>query len=241
MKFNIKLLFIFLIIFNLLNYGTIVEGNTTKTAIVSLENGKLNVRNGAGAKYKIIGTLKNGTKVKIYSQTEEWAEIRYKKKTAYISNKYLIFPLKISIKSVSKIIDNINEIQYSAFEKGNTKKDIYKIMKPNHTKPYIDKFFKDYFYVIGKDRNGNNTYRKKPTEIESNMLPHFDWYLSLDYSSAKTKPKISYYEKQGTIYLTISQYFSDSGMIGKRTKYAFLYNKDSNWIVYDAYDKIHGY
>ncbi|RFU61315.1 SH3 domain-containing protein [Peribacillus glennii] len=53
---------------------------------------KLNVRDkpSTAKSTKILGTLKKGTKVVVYSKTSNgWSEIRYKGKKAYVSSKYL--------------------------------------------------------------------------------------------------------------------------------------------------------
>ena len=49
----------------------------------------LNIREGAGTSYKILGTYNHGDEVKVVSIDGNWAKIQYKDGYAYISNKYL--------------------------------------------------------------------------------------------------------------------------------------------------------
>ncbi|WP_425388980.1 SH3 domain-containing protein [Domibacillus iocasae] len=49
-----------------------------------------NVRSGPCTNYKSVGSLKNNIQVTVYSQTKSgWSEIRYNKKKAYVSTKFL--------------------------------------------------------------------------------------------------------------------------------------------------------
>lgn len=66
------------------------KASSTKTGWVSISSGTLNVRSGPGTNYKSVGSLKNNTQVTVYSQTKSgWSEIRYNKKKAYVSTKFL--------------------------------------------------------------------------------------------------------------------------------------------------------
>ncbi|MDU2197883.1 MAG: C39 family peptidase [Peptostreptococcaceae bacterium] len=58
----------------------------------------LNVRSGAGTKYKKVGSIKKNTKVKVYSISKGWAKIEYKNSKRYVSSQYL---KNISISSSS--------------------------------------------------------------------------------------------------------------------------------------------
>lgn len=63
---------------------------TSKVMQVELTSGTLNVRSGPGTNYKIIGSLKDQTKVTVYTQTKNgWSEILYNKKKSFVSSKYL--------------------------------------------------------------------------------------------------------------------------------------------------------
>lgn len=63
-----------------------------KTGYVSLSNGTLNVRSGPGTNYKVVGSLQNNQQIIVYSQTKSgWSEIRFNKKKAFVSTKYLRF------------------------------------------------------------------------------------------------------------------------------------------------------
>ncbi|WP_158287121.1 PdaC/SigV domain-containing protein [Mesobacillus foraminis] len=69
-----------------------VPAQAATTYPASVNADVLNVREKASTKSKKVGTLKKGTKVSVYSKTKSgWSEIRYKKKKAYVSTKYLRF------------------------------------------------------------------------------------------------------------------------------------------------------
>lgn len=49
----------------------------------------VNVRTGASTKYRSIGTIKKGTKVKILSTKNGWHKVKYSNKTGWSSGKYI--------------------------------------------------------------------------------------------------------------------------------------------------------
>ena len=65
----------------------LVNAKTSTISMKTTEN--LNVRSGAGTKYKKIGLLKKGQKINITSISNNWAKFTYNGKTAYVSAKYL--------------------------------------------------------------------------------------------------------------------------------------------------------
>ncbi|MFJ8268028.1 SH3 domain-containing protein [Peribacillus asahii] len=75
------------------------QTSTTKLSTTSIKKStqtgtvtgsSLNIRTGAGTNYKIIGSLKRGTKVTVYSTTKNgWSEIKYQNKKAYVATQYL--------------------------------------------------------------------------------------------------------------------------------------------------------
>ncbi len=59
-------------------------------ATVKIGSGTLNVRNGAGTKYSVKGSLSKGETVLVLSKTSSWSKILYHgTKTGYVSSKYL--------------------------------------------------------------------------------------------------------------------------------------------------------
>ncbi|MDQ6595050.1 DUF4163 domain-containing protein [Bacillus salipaludis] len=94
---TVKLSLVFAVILSV--FSTFVLNNepvkaaTTKSATVAVD--KLNVRSGAGTKYKKVGSLKKGTKVTVYAQKSSWSQIRYKEKKAYVATKYLKFGVTV--------------------------------------------------------------------------------------------------------------------------------------------------
>lgn len=68
------------------------EAASTSIAKVDISSGILNVHEKASNSSNKVGSLKNGTKVIVYLKTKNgWSEIRYNKKKAYVSTKYLNF------------------------------------------------------------------------------------------------------------------------------------------------------
>jgi uncharacterized protein YgiM (DUF1202 family) len=62
---------------------------TTQTGTVKV-NTTLNVRSGAGTQYKVVGSLKNGTKVEVLGKSGSWYRIKYGSITGYVSGQYLV-------------------------------------------------------------------------------------------------------------------------------------------------------
>jgi SpoIID/LytB domain protein len=58
-------------------------------AKVNIKSSKLNVRSGAGTKYKKLGSVKRGAKVTVKGAKGSWYKITYNKKTAYVLKKYI--------------------------------------------------------------------------------------------------------------------------------------------------------
>ncbi|MBX9999310.1 MULTISPECIES: SH3 domain-containing protein [Priestia] len=204
------------------------QAASTKTAYVDVSSGSLTVRSGPGANYKKVGSLKNGVKTTVYSQTKTgWSEIRYNKRKAYVSTKYLRFYYNMSQSTAKSITDRVINMQRKTWERNYTKQQIYSIMNPGFTTTYIDKFFKEQMYKSGKDRYGNQLYHQIETEIFGYNIDNFEWY-------AKKKPTIQYYIKDNQEYLVVSQYLLDEES-GNHWTYLYLSkaNSKSTWKVYD--------
>lgn len=204
------------------------QAASTKTGYVDISSGSLTVRSGPGANYKKVGSLKNGTKTTVYSQTKTgWSEIRYNKRKAYVSTQYLRFYYNMSQNTAKSITDRVIKMQRKTWERNYTKQQIYSIMTPGFTTPYIDKFFKEQMYKSGKDRYGNQMYHQIETEIFGYNIDSFEWY-------AKKKPTIQYFIKANQEYLVVSQYLFDEE---SDNHWTYLYlskvNSKSNWKVYN--------
>lgn len=65
----------------------------TKPALKGTTTSKISLRSGAGAKYKIVKTVKKGARLTIQSQKGQWyrvtVTVKGKKKTAYVQKKYI--------------------------------------------------------------------------------------------------------------------------------------------------------
>ena len=65
---------------------------TVQTAAVTCKNGgKLNLREGAGANYKVILQIPNGSAVTVFSRGSEWCQISYGGLTGYVMSSFLTF------------------------------------------------------------------------------------------------------------------------------------------------------
>ena len=61
--------------------------NATTTKYVNADS--LNVRSGAGTKYKVLGKLKRNAEISVISTSNGWSKFTYNGKTAYVSSKHL--------------------------------------------------------------------------------------------------------------------------------------------------------
>ncbi|MDU2490120.1 MAG: N-acetylmuramoyl-L-alanine amidase, partial [Clostridium celatum] len=74
------------------NNGSNSNGNSSSTTTQSgtiKVNGALNVRNGAGTSYSVIGSLSNGAKVEIVETSGSWYKIKYGSGYGYVSKDYV--------------------------------------------------------------------------------------------------------------------------------------------------------
>lgn len=113
------------------------------SATVTVKN--LNAREKPSSKSKKVGTLKKGTKVTVYSKTKSgWSEIRYKKKKAYVSTKYLKIS-KPAVKVTKHKYKKISDLTYPQVKGLRSKSAEKKINSTllNHTK----ESYKDYVSV----------------------------------------------------------------------------------------------
>lgn len=90
-KVKISLFYMILLcLFSYVVYEEIqyLKANSTGTVTVS---GSLNVREGAGTTYKIVGSLSSGTKFTIVEETDNgWYKIKYNSLTGYVASQYVI-------------------------------------------------------------------------------------------------------------------------------------------------------
>ena len=91
-KHTSKYLIVIALILSLFSFNTpSTQAASNETKYVDITSGTLTVRSGPGTKYKKVGVMKKYAKVSVYSKTKSgWSEIRYNKKKAYVSNKYLV-------------------------------------------------------------------------------------------------------------------------------------------------------
>ncbi|WP_042351996.1 SH3 domain-containing protein [Bacillus massiliigorillae] len=176
------------------------EAATLKEATVDVPTAT--VKSAPNNNAKTVGTIKKSQKVKVYAQTQSgWAEIRFNKKKAYLSNKSIRFYKTTSIASVKKITDRVIAIQEEVKDQSYTLKQLHAIMDPAFTKTYFNQYVKSNLRVVGKDKKGTPIYGPNESDSTDFYVEPFDWYLKY----AKEMPIFSYYEKAGVEYLTVSQ------------------------------------
>lgn len=80
------------------NYANRFEGESIQTVAAKKykTTASLNMRKGAGTKYKKITTLKKGVSVTYLSKKNGWYRVSYKGKKGYVSSKYLKRTTKVS-------------------------------------------------------------------------------------------------------------------------------------------------
>lgn len=196
-------------------YGSVTSEYSTK--VVRQEgtvkcNSALNVRKGAGTSYKILGTLKNGTKVTIISKTSNnWYKIKYSSSYGYVSGKYITNVTDVTDKTTNytnyanfkyrdKLVANAESF-YSkrtnfvynntcAFDYSNPSENVDKWMTDG--KYHIDDNFLMQMLVMGYSYDTanlkNQTSRKKVSDVS--------W--ALPYISSESK-LVRYFVEQGWI------------------------------------------
>ncbi|MFX4307233.1 SH3 domain-containing protein [Exiguobacterium sp. A1_3_1] len=87
---SIKFLIAVMLIGTVLSYNVKMASAASKTETLYVVADQLNVREKDSTKSKKVGSLKIGSKVKVYSQAKNgWSEIDFKKKKAYVYSKYI--------------------------------------------------------------------------------------------------------------------------------------------------------
>ncbi|OIK11699.1 SH3 domain-containing protein [Bacillus sp. MUM 13] len=200
----------------------------TKTAVVDITNGVLNVRSGPGLDYRKIGKLTDHAKVAVYSINHGWAQIKYGKKKGYVSDEFLRIYSTMSSVSAKKIADNADKTERVTWKKNYTKSQIYSIMSSSFTKAYIDKYIKQQFRTAGKNNNGTQLYHIIETEIWGLALYPIDWKMQYE----PKKAAIIHFVKNGKEYLYISQYHLNEES-GNQTSTICFIKSGLRWLVFD--------
>lgn len=91
------------VVWSCLAYGATIE-SCTKTGVVSTSGSNLNVRKKASTSADVIGSLKNGTRVRITGQNDNWYRIEYGSGKGYVSRTYV----------TAKKLTNSTVVEYSA-------------------------------------------------------------------------------------------------------------------------------
>ena len=75
-----------------INISEKIEDNSTPTETTTkyvVNADSLNVRSGPGTNYSILGSVKSGTVINVYSITNGWAKIKYNNAVGYVSASYI--------------------------------------------------------------------------------------------------------------------------------------------------------
>ncbi|MDZ5473938.1 hypothetical protein SM124_19645 [Bacillus sp. 31A1R] len=159
-----------------------------------------------------------------------WSKIKFKNKQGYVSSEFLRVYSSFSSSTAKKITEKVYNIQFQAWEGFVTKKQYETIMSKGYTKKYIEAHFHQNMLPYGTDKYGNQLYTVLETSIWGTSVELFDW--NLEYNPKK--PKVTYYQKNGKDYLSVSQYVLNE-MDGYYTYTLYLSkdSKSSTWKVYN--------
>ncbi|WP_156177615.1 SH3 domain-containing protein, partial [Bacillus sp. SA1-12] len=69
--------------------STKTESSKATTKYVNIKSGSLNMRKSASASSKVVTSLKKGTEVTVYSETNGWSKVKAAGKEGYVSSSYL--------------------------------------------------------------------------------------------------------------------------------------------------------
>ena len=231
------------------------EAASTQTAFVNIKSGTLTVRSTASIKAKKVGSLKKYAKVKVYSTTKSgWSEIRYNKKKAYVSSKYLI---NINIKNsrVTYSLKDINGNKYTVYIIGTNEKrgkatfdgnlgwnfvwaganegdslykgdyKIYLLKNGSQTASYTGYQYKDYTY---------NATRKMIYSVPSKYKGQPDLFAFAETMSSNGEEAGIYYVHKGKLKRAESLLYTYRPQVSAKNKYkiAFYNNGDAKWYVY---------
>lgn len=117
-----------------------VQAASKKTAYVDVK-GSLYVRASAKESGKKVGVLKKSSKVIVYRIKNNFAEIRFMNKKAYVSNQFLRYYKTMNNNEAKKIADRSINMQHSLdADIGYYYEQIIKRLSPGFTKEYIRNF-----------------------------------------------------------------------------------------------------
>lgn len=153
--------------------GQIEAKAASKTMYVKVSGGiDLNVRASASTTSKKVGTIKNGTKVTVFSNKNGWSKIKFKKGYAYVYDTYLISKKLTTsavktttyyVKTGSNIDLNVRKSKTTSSAKLGEIKNGSKVEVISYAKDWSKvKFGKGYGYVAS-----HYLYKKKLTSSES--------------------------------------------------------------------------
>lgn len=92
--------------------GTYVKAASASTTTYTVTADTLNVRSGSSTKYKVIGSVKKGTKLTVQKkESNGWYKIDFKGKTGYVSGTYVKAATSSSVSSKSSIEDTVNNMK----------------------------------------------------------------------------------------------------------------------------------
>ncbi|MFL0362279.1 SH3 domain-containing protein [Pseudobacillus sp. 179-B 2D1 NHS] len=212
-------------------FSSNVEAAGTKTGYVDIKSGVLNVRSGPGGSYKVIATLKNNTKLTIYSQTKNgWSETRVNNKKGYVSTGYLRFYSQMSNQEAKRITDRaIGTMDKLSYERSYTRKQIHSVLATSYTASYIDALIKYDMWPTGKkDKYGNPLYEWIATDFPAFRIWGFDWYAQ----DAPKPPTVTYYTKNGAQYLNVYQNSEDDMYEYEQKLFLIKQYSKSSWKIY---------
>lgn len=209
---------------------TVTSTHTKSNVSVGRASDEVVIRSGPGEGYDKVGTLKEKTKVSVYSTKNGWAQILYQTKKAYVPAQSIRFYSSFSQAEAQKITDKVIALQRATWEKSQTKAQIFSVMSEGYTNDYINKYFKQLFRPAGTDTSETPLYHIVETEIYGYAIDRFDWAPKHD----PEPPTIIHYVQDGKEYLIVSQYHLNEES-GNHLSTLSLYKSgpSASWKVYD--------
>jgi uncharacterized protein YraI len=183
-----------------------IEATSSQLAVVNVKS--VVVRSGPGPTYPVIGNLKSGTKLQVYSNTKSgWSEIRYNKKKAYTSTQYLKFPNALTLtQNKYKGLNSLKYPQIKALENKTAENKINSVLSNHIKKAYTQ-------YVEVKQL-------EKEEKAMSEKDPDYPFFGPFEYIVSYT---INYNEK-GLLSILITDYIYSGGAHGSAVTQSYNFN-----------------
>jgi uncharacterized protein YgiM (DUF1202 family) len=235
-SFKVSFLFsLALIILISFSFTHVVKAASTSQATVTVNT--LNVRNGAGTEYKVIGHLKKGDKITVFSKSG-WSEFTFNQKKAYVATKFLKFDTpKTVVAKIEKVTTQTDaELVYPQISGLSTKS--VQDMINNTLRNHIKNSMKNKQAMLVDFEEWKKEYDGEHPELE--LAWEYQTSYGVDYNKNKTLSIIMYdYQYTGGAHgQGVAETFNFSLSTGKRIFIEDVLKNSNNYIKVqrDAYN-----